>query len=380
MDKKIFNKNYLLILFCAGLFYISSFMMNSVRGKYCVDVGRSKFISGMVIAVFTLSSGISRPVWAYYTDKTGRRLVIFAGLFLCLGASVLVVINNSIIFLLLSRFVFGRGYSGITTRSGTLVCDVSLPQLLAKAISFYGITNVISQAVAPSVALGLYNAGFVVVCIAVALVIAVCIVLLLFIKYDEKTFLDSNNKFAVIEKTALPAAVTIFFFAGAVASVYSYVPVMARERNISNPGLFFILSAFSLLAGRLVNTKLSEKISLNKTFYGGCICLVAGFGVLGFSYNIFMLCISAMLYGFGAGIVHPITNTAAVSRCRRQDRGLATGTFMMSQDFGMTVGAFLRGTVSGSFGFTAVYLMSAAVSFCILPAFNILLKDKLAKK
>ncbi len=380
MYKKLLNKNYLLIVMSAGLFYISSFMMNSVRGRYCVDTGQSKFVCGLVIRVFTLSSFISRPLWAYFTDKTGRRIVVGAGLLLCFTASVMPVFSGSVWILMFSRFVFGGGYSAVTTAAGTIVCDVSRPDLLPKAISFYGVTNVFSQAVAPTFALWIYKKSFVWVCVTVAALIAVGRIMLLFIKYKENSFLDRKNTFSFFEKTALPAGAVIFFFAAAVASVYSYVPVMALERNINRPSVFFILSAIALLTGRLMNTKLSQIFTIPKVFYFGCIGLAVGFSLLAFSGDIFLLCISALFYGFGGGITHPIANTAAVKNCKRSDRGLATATFMMSQDIGMTIGAVIRGIVSGTLGFVAVYMLSAVLCLGMIISFRYLLADSFKDK
>ena len=82
----------------------------------------------------------------------------------------------------------------------------------------------------------------------------------------------------------------------------------------------------------------------------------------------------------GAGFVHPVVNTAAVSFCSGENRGFATGTFMMSQDLGMTIGAVLWGIVSENVGFTAVYISTAAVGAVMAAVFAKFLHRKLKKK
>ena len=91
---------------------------------------------------------------------------------------------------------------------------------------------------------------------------------------------------------------------------------------------------------------------------------------MGFSYNLMFLVLAAMFYGLGAGFVHPVVNTRAVKNCSPDDRGLATGTFMMSQDSGMTVGALRWGFVSENIGFTAVYLSAAFTSLLMMYVFH----------
>lgn len=83
------------------------------------------------------------------------------------------------------------------------------------------------------------------------------------------------------------------------------------------------------------------------------------------------------ILGFGAGLIHPIVNTAAVKNCNHSDRGSATSTFMMSQDLGMTLGAFLWGTVSGKFGFSAVYMTVVLLLLIMMVVFRKFLSDNL---
>ncbi len=361
MDKKIFNKNYIFIVISATLFYVSAFMLNSVSGRYSVDLGADKTIGGVVTAVFTLSSFFTRPVWGYLSDTKSRRLVYIAGSLLCLGRVGLMVISENIMLLIAVRLLFGMGYSAVTTAGGTIVCDVTPQDLLSNAIAFYGITNVVSQAVAPGLALGLYDMGVKVLSVVLMAAVSGVILFALPVKYPEKEMTNPDRDFHIAEKTAMPRAYVVFPFAVATASVYSFVPLMAEERDIPHIWLYFTATAVALLLSRVFNSRFTEKFGRVKIFYAGCLMFTAGFVLLSFSGTIYLTVLSAILYGLGAGFVHPIVNTAAVSRCSSEKRGLATGTFMMSQDLGMTAGALLWGAVSEKAGFFAVY---TAVAFC----------------
>jgi len=355
MGNKLFSKNYIFTVLSATLFYIATFMLNSVCGRYTIEIGGTKSVAGVVTAVFTLSSFFTRAVWGYITDAKGRKRVYITGGILCLVSAVVLLFSDKIWLLIVSRFIFGTGYSALTTAGGTIVCDVAPQNLLPKAISFYGITNVLSQAVAPAAALWLYNISFSRLSWSVIVVVALVLLFSVFINYNEKHFIMPETKFRIYEKTAMPAAYVIFFFAVATASVYSFIPVMARERNIQHPGVFFIVSASGLLISRIFNTKFCEKYGSVKVFTAGNILFICGFIRIAFIKNIWLLSFAALIYGVGAGFVHPVVNTAAVKRCSPEKRGLATGTFMMSQDLGMTAGAVIWGTISEKTDFTVMY-------------------------
>jgi len=94
------------------------------------------------------------------------------------------------------------------------------------------------------------------------------------------------------------------------------------------------------------------------------------FLVLAVAESSLWLTVSALLYGRGAGFIHPIVNTAAVQSCRQDEKGLATGTFMMSQDIGMTIGAPLWASLSGRAGFGAVYFAVAVVILAMMYIFS----------
>lgn len=379
MNKSLFSKNYILVVSAAALFYIASFMLNSVSGRYSLEIGADKTVSGIVTSAFTLSSFFTRCMWGYITDKKGRKAVFITGGILCLISGVLLIFTKNVWLLFAARAVFGGGYSAFTTAGGTIVCDISGEEQIGKAISFYGITNVLSQAAAPAVALWLFDFGFIWVAAAVCGLVSLAVLGGIFIKYDESEYINQNLKFKIYEKTAMPAAFVIFFFAMATASVYSFVPIMARERQLSGEGFFFALSAAGLLFSRIFNTKFCEKFGKNKVYYIGNILFMAGFAMLGFSYSTAFLLVCAAVYGTGAGFVHPVVNTAAVQYCKPEKRGLATGTFMMSQDLGMTIGALLWGIISENIGFTAVYITVAASAAVMMAVFKKLLSEKLSK-
>ena len=56
MNTNLLSKNYLLTVISATLFYIASFMMNTVCAKFVADSGNSQSLAGVVAAVFTLAS------------------------------------------------------------------------------------------------------------------------------------------------------------------------------------------------------------------------------------------------------------------------------------------------------------------------------------
>ena len=377
MNGKLLSKNYILTVISATLLYISSFMINTVCARYVTDSGKTQSMAGIVAAVFTLASFFMRPLWGWLTDKWGRKAVYLSGTAFSLIAYILLWINNGILLLVVSRILAGAGYSAFTTAGGTIVCDVVPQEKLQQGIAVYGITNVLSQAIAPVVALWLYNIDFIYVVLCALVVNCLVLLFALPIKYKEKLFIAPDSKFCLYNKSALPAAYTIIFFAMATASVNSFIPVFAKQQGITADSWFFLISAAFLLVTRLYNKKLISSIGEKKTFYSGDLVYIAGFVLLTICKSNLLLLIAAAFYGCGAGLIHPIVNTAAVKDSGKAGRGTATSTFMMSQDLGMTIGAFLWGTISGAYGFSLVYTTVVLLLFVMMYVFRKFLASKI---
>ena len=377
MNTNLLSKNYLLTVVSATLFYIASFMMNTVCAKFVTDSGQSRSLAGVVAAVFTLASFFTRPLWGWLVDSRGRKIIYVSGGLLCLAGYGVLFLNTGTLMLFFSRIVSGAGYSALTSAGGTIVCDVAPKEKLQQAIAIYGVTNVLSQAIAPIAALWLYKYNFLYV-VAVVIVIYILVpVTVKFVNYAETAIIDKNSNFCLYNKSALPAAYTIIFFAMATAAVNSFIPLFAQRRNLTADSWFFFVSALFLLIARIQNKKLTTAIGNKKVFYIGNIVYIIAFIVLVFCSSDMWMLISAVFYGFGAGLIHPIVNTAAVKNCNHSDRGSATSTFMMSQDLGMTLGAFLWGVVSGKFGFSAVYMTVVLLLLIMMVVFRKFLSDSL---
>lgn len=376
MEQKLLNKNYLLTVAAAMLFYTGAFMLNSVAAKYTLSLSAGETAAGILAALSTLCAFISRPFWGYFTDSRGRKIIYIAGAALCLASCVFMAIWENLWIFALSRGLLGLGYSALTTAGGTMVCDTVPRDKLSKAIAYYGLSNIFSMAAGPALALWLYSFGFRVLALAVCAVMAAVLVLILGINYREKKFLNPGAKFSLFEKGALPAAFCAVFFAAATAGTNNFIPVMAPQRQFS-AGVFFTVCSAGLLLSRFAVNPLQDRFGAGKIFYAGVLALGAGFALLAFCHGNLLMIIAALLYAAGCGFVHPILNTAAVKNRQSSSRGLATGTFMMSQDLGMSIGSALWGSVSGKAGFWAVYLGCGLAAAATALCFRLFLKKRL---
>ena len=384
MKEKLFTKNYVIMIIVGALAFTASFMISSTTPQHCISMGGTKATAGFLTSAYTLAAFIARPVWGQFTDRKGRKIVLYAGIVMCVFALVLLFNAKIMVMLFVARIVFGAGLAGVTTSSGTMIADIVPKTRFSDGIAFYGVASVFSQAVAPALALYLYDFGFHWVLITVFCLIVCATVSAFFVKYNEKALIAVPDKTkkpgSVIEVKALPAAATVIFMAISSSAAFAFVPLLGKERAIVGISVFFTSSAVGLLISRVAGLGASRKFGEAPVFYCGAFGYAVGFLFLAFGYSEVMVGIAGFLYGCGSGFAHPIMNAIAVRSVEPNRRGSATSTFMMSQDIGMAIGSTVWGLVANHFGFTVVYILVTFVALLLLVAFKIFLSKGAQKK
>lgn len=379
MKNQLLNKNFILIVSLAATIYVASNMLITTLPKYAVEQGHTKLTVGALMLVYTLSACVTRIFWGRVADNRGRMAVVYIGIGISLVAVALMFFNSSVVMIFISRSLFGVGFSAVVTACATLSTEVVPDKYMSKAIAIYGLGGVLTQAVAPPLALYLYNYGLVVIVGTAALFLLVGVILAKSVKmssYGKSNKLEVNKiKFEKQKRksfewlAALPS-----FIAGIItfstAGIFSFVPLLTVERGVENVSGFFIASSTGLLLSRLIFVRVSEKISHDKLFYSGIIIFTSGFLLLAFADCGAGLVGAGALYGYGLGTVHPILNTKAVSRVAKENRAGAMAIFYTFQDMGVAVGSIVCGFLADKFTLKTVFLTCAFTAFfSIIPYF-----------
>lgn len=384
MKDKLFSKNYLFIIAVSAFAYTSSFMIMSASPKWCVALGGTKAVSGVLASAHTVSALVFRPLWGKLSDTAGRKRIFYTGIFVGLCALALFFTAHSIALLFVSRIVFGAGFSAVTTAGGTIVTDIIPKSRYSEGLAFYGTASILSQSLASPIALFLYDYSFEAVLIAVTASWAVCLICGIAVKYSEKKMLKTgkgeSGKKGLFEKRALPAAVTVMFMSLGNASVATFLPLMGEERGIKGVGIFFTLSACGLFLTRVIGRKLPQKLGDNRAFYGSMFFYVCAFTVLIFAKTRLLTALAGICYGIGIGFGFPILNSAAVRGVEAENRGRATSTYMATQDAGTAIGAAIWGAIADRHSFSTVYTWVLAAAACLIISYTVLVRPAAGQK
>ncbi|GIM30228.1 MFS transporter [Clostridium polyendosporum] len=409
---KLWTKHFVIILIISFFASVIMNMQGSTLPMYVQHIGGSKSSVGIVTGIFTLSALLFRPWFGNLLDNSSRRIVLIIGIIILSLVSLSYNLAYTVGILLFLRFLHGIGLSAQTTAVGTIISDIVPHTRLGEGVGYNGIAVTAATAIGPALGLYLiqyynYNTFF-----GVTFVFGVLALIgALFINYERKKinnlyvcgrniggknkkysgvikdkainssedYLKKRKKGSILEATAVPASIVMFFIMLTTASIFTFLPVYATSRNISNIGIFFTIYALAFLVTRTITDKLSARYSITRIMLPGMILLILSFVILAFATTLPGFLIAGVLYGAGYSSTQPTLSSLAVSQCSPDRRGAANATFFSSMDIGFCIGAVIWGVLSQKIGLSSIYLGSAVCGILSLSIYVFMLNNKLMK-
>ncbi len=398
-QENIWTKNFSLMMVVAFLMGVANNMFVGTLPLYVMHHGGDSSLSGIVMSVFTLSALCCRHFWGRMLDKEGRKKVLVIGGIIFTLISVVYNFATTVVLIITIRLIHGIGYGAHSTASGTIVSDVIPKSRLSEGIGYYGISSTLATAVGP--ALGLYiseNYSFAMLFNTICLLSIFSLIGSFFINY-EKTIENEVPSFdnaadtpalgkmevkaaktgRFIEPSAVPASIVTMFVTISMSGIFSFLSAFGMARGISNIGMFFTVYACAILAARLIIGKLSRRMETTRLLLTAMLLAFLALIFLSFAPSLPFVLFSAVLYGFGMGIILPVMNSILIRQCPADKRGAANATYYSAMDIGFTLGPVVFGVILEFTGFTMVYIASAITILFSLLSYMSLVRVKLGE-
>lgn len=382
---QIWNKTFTLNLVVTFFMFLSMYILLPTLPIYAQTLGGSETIAGTIVGLFTFSAVLVRPWFGNLLDQKGRKLILITGIIISFISIVAYNLAFYIVTLLALRVIHGIGWGASTTASGTIASDVVPADRRAEGMGYYGVAGTIAMALGP--ALGLYlvkSSSFTILFIVASILAGLGLIGSFFINYEKghvkavKKGEGAPAKGVILEKTAVPPSIVLFFIALTYGGIVTFLPAYANSRGIQNIGLFFTVYALVLLASRPIIGKLADRYGGGKFLVPGILVIAASLVLLtrGSSLPMFLLC--GVLYGLGFATVQPILNTLIISLSPPERRGAANATFALAMDLGIGLGSIILGFIIQKAGYMYMYNISAIFAIAALIFYYAVLHKKLS--
>ncbi|MGO1786371.1 MAG: MFS transporter [Sphingobacterium sp.] len=376
--KKVSEQLYTLpfgLLCLSSLLFSASFnMMIPELPNYLTSLGGGAH-KGLIIALFTLTAGISRPFSGKLTDRWGRVPVMAIGSIVCVICGFLYPLLTTISGFFLLRLVHGFSTGFKPTATSAYIADIIPSNRWGEALGMHGLCFSIGGAIGP--AIGSYIAlvsDLTTMFYSSSVFAFLSIIIVLNMKETLKERQPFSTKMLkvsrreIIEVRVIPAAVVTLLSYTAYGAILTLIPDWSEHLGIRNKGLFFTAYTLASIAIRLVSGKVADRYGRISVMTAGLAVITLSMLFLGFGDSVSSLVIGACIYGVGTGIFSPAVNAWTIDLSLPQYRGKAIATMYIALEAGIGGGALFAGYIYHDHIFRIPYIFFG-IALIILVAF-----------
>ncbi|WP_237072307.1 MFS transporter [Prevotella herbatica] len=374
--EKLWNAKYIKVMTANFMMYFAFYILTPLLPIYLSErFGATNDVIGLVLSGYTIASLIIRPFSGFVVDSFNRKKVLVICLFSFFVFFVGYIAASTLLMFAIVRTLHGGPFGAATVANSTVAIDVLPSSRRNEGLGYYGLSNNLAMAIAPSIGIYLYKLldDFSVL-FWIALVVAfvgllvdgtVKILANSIVKNNGKLSLD---RFFLTRAWLLAINIAMFGFCFGVLSNYLAIYSKQELGITGGTGTYFALLSIGLFSSRIEGAKaLREGRLTHNAAYGMCIALI-GYIMFVAWINPVGYYLSAFLIGLGNGHMYPAFLNMFISVAHHDERGTANSSILTSWDLGFGIGILLGGVVSEMVGYKAAFWMVA-----IENAFGVLL-------
>ncbi len=167
----------------------------------------------------------------------------------------------------------------------------------------------------------------------------------------------------IVALEALPMAWTTMCLGMGFGPISAFIAIYASARGVENPGFFFTVQALALIISRPFAGRLADRRGRETVLVPGVALTALSLLALPWAGDFPSILAAGALFGLGFGMAQPATMALLIDRVGPQRRGMAMSTYYTGFDLGISISSVALGMVSQSWGFGAMWTISAA---CVL--------------
>ncbi len=371
----LWNRNYCRVMAANFALFFAFYLLTPLLPLYLVErFDATKDVVGLVLSGYTLTALLARPFSGFLVDSFPRKKVLMVCYFLFFLFFGGYIGASSLLLFTIVRTLHGAPFGALTVANSTVAIDVLPSSRRNEGIGYYGLSNNLAMAIAPTVAIFLYRwTGRFEMLFWLALAIAALGMWIdngVQLNADPKEDTEQKAKrllrwdrFFLVRGWLLATNMVFFGFCFGVISNYLAIYTKEIMGITSGTGTWFLLVSLGLVASRLQGAKALRE---------GKLLMNAGMGTVisSAAYTLFVLCPnewgyygSAILLGLGNGHLWPAFQNMMISMERHNERGTANSTLLISWDIGIGLGVLAGGIISEWMGFVPAF-WTVAVSQC----------------
>ncbi len=349
---------------------------------YAIDRGGDPaYHLPIIIGAFGFVGLAIRPFGGQWIYTLGPKRVALIGTIIVALGSLSYIAALSPWWLVPMRMLQGVGLALGPVATSTIVANLAPHTRRAEAMAYMGNAINISFLYAPFIASFLYeHAGSHNAFLFSALAAMIATVACLGISASRIAFQQpqpssggsrASDKPPLVARTAIFPTLVFLTYTFTTAPTNTYLPLLAHEKNLGNPGLYYTVFSIVSMFAMAVAGPIADRFGRATVIVPGLISVAMAMFVLNGSFFQAMFLSGGFFAGLGFGMLQPGVQSFTVDRAPMRERSAAMATLQQAWDVGGSFGAFVIGPVQGyigtanTFGLTGIGALIGALGFII---------------
>lgn len=365
----LWNANYNKVMTANFTLFFAFYLLTPLLPLYLSETFHAtKDLIGIVLSGYTVTALLFRPFSGYVVDSFPRKKVLMVCFFLFFLLFGGYLAAGSFVFFALVRTLHGGPFGALTVANSTVAIDVLPSSRRTEGIGYYGLSNNLAMAIAPSIGVFVYKythnfdilfwMAFIIAGLGMLVDSTVKVPQREIIREKKKLSLD---RFFLVRGWLLGANIVMFSFCYGVLS--NYLAIYSKEilGITGGTGTYFMLLATGLVVSRIQGSKALRNGKLTQNATQGIFLSCIGYILFVAVPTEVGYYLSALLIGLGNGHLFPAMQNMFINIAGNNERGTANSTLLTSWDFGIGVGVVFGGVIAEHFGYTAAFATVAAL-------------------
>lgn len=377
-EPSIYTKDVILVMAASFFFMFSIMMVTPLINGFAQSLGTTALFAGVITGSMSIISLFLRPVAGNLSDHFSKyRLSCIGGALIALGVFGCAWAPEGNL-LLAFRILNGCGFVLATVCMTTWLGLLVPREHVGEAMGFYGLMNALAMAVAPACSMNLVTYIGYRPCLALAGMSAVAMLISIQFVSDHahpvnvvtaqasqpaatptasqpaqtsqpartrlRDALSTLRHIRILQKNAFPISLLMLLFSIPYFATQADILLYVQEGHLNVPvGYFFVVYAIVLLIIRMTLKRYFDTVPYGKWFWK-CLLASALFLIgMAFMINTLMMIVCAALLSVGYGVIYSINQSTAMMLAPTSEQGLASSTFYLGLDIGMSTAPILGG-------------------------------------
>jgi predicted MFS family arabinose efflux permease len=345
--QKILSRDFILCFFAQFSFSLVFCLLIPTIPIYLSRFEAKEAEIGFLIGIFSVSSLILRPVVGRALLSIPERNFMIPGTILYVFSSIAYLLAPPFWPLFIVRVIHGIGLALFSTAIFTLVANITPERHRGQLISYFYLSFNMAFALGPYFGMLIINQFNFVVLFWVCTGLSLCS-LFITLKLGKREVIPSEPPSfkleTILTREALPPSLIAFMLNIIWGTLTAFLPLHALRHGVSNPGIFFIFLAITLVLGRILGGKILDIYDRKKVIVPCLTAIFISMVILTFSTTLPMFILVAVILGTGWALLYPSLLIYAIENAGSA-QGPAMATFTALGDLGAGIGPMIMGII-----------------------------------